>query len=102
MTKHKPYGRDRRTFSPEFKRKIIHLASQPGANSSQISRDYDISIGQPWRWTQEAKKYSGHFGLKEKSDAQEKELEKAKRKIKRLENLTKKLNKLVVFNVKSI
>ena len=40
----------RRTFSNEFKLKMVKLASQPGASAARIAREHDINDNLLFKW----------------------------------------------------
>lgn len=54
----------RKKYSEEFKREVLALIRQPGANLAQIARDIGVSANQVYRWRREqdahgAKAFSG-------------------------------------------
>ena len=43
----------RKKYSDEFKREVLGLVRQPGANVAQIARDIGVSANQVYRWRSE-------------------------------------------------
>ncbi|MEE8343320.1 MAG: transposase [Gammaproteobacteria bacterium] len=66
----------RRKFSPEFKREVVELASQPGVTLREVARDVGIGEGMLGRWRREfteagGKRFSGTVmpGMRKWSDS---------------------------------
>ena len=72
--------RERRKFSPEFKREAVKLAAQPGRSLSAVARELGVERSVLKRWVDNfaAGRYEKDRALPLKS-AQQKELEQLRR-----------------------
>jgi transposase len=75
----------RRVFTAEFKREAVRLASQPGMTKRQVARDLGIHLNVLRKWQQqfESGKWEASPGSPLKS-AQQQELERLRRELKRV------------------
>jgi len=75
----------RRQFTAEFKREAVRLARQPGMTRSQAARDLGIHVNVLRKWIEqfESGKWEASPGEPLKS-AQQQELERLRRELKRV------------------